>query len=80
LEYTTYVKPVKTHKVNIGTKEDPNFAQIGDYWDEETVEKIEDLLGEYQDLFSTTFSKMKGIAIELGEMRIPLKPDTKLVK
>jgi hypothetical protein len=38
--------------VNIGTKDNPKFANIGDYWNEETVEKIVDLLHEYQDLFS----------------------------
>jgi hypothetical protein len=37
-------KPVKTQKVNIGTEESPKFAQIGDYWDEETIEKIAYLL------------------------------------
>ena len=59
--------------MNIGTKDNPKFANIGDYWNEETVEKIVDLLCEYQNLFPTTFSKMKGIVGELGEMKIPLK-------
>jgi hypothetical protein len=63
--------------VNIGTEDKPKFANIGDYWSEETIEKIVDLLCEYQDLFPTTFSEMKGIAGELGEMKIPLKPDAK---
>jgi hypothetical protein len=44
------------------------------------MEKIADLLCEYQDLFPTTFSEMKGIAGELGEMKIPLKPDAKPVR
>jgi hypothetical protein len=34
-------------KVNIGTKENPNFAQISDYWNDETMENIADLLREY---------------------------------
>jgi hypothetical protein len=34
----------------------------------------------YQDLFPTTFSKMKGIVRELGEMKIPLKLGAKLVQ
>jgi len=38
------------------------------------MENITDLLCEYQDIFPTTFSEMKGIARELGEMKIPLKP------
>jgi hypothetical protein len=75
-----YAKPLRMHKVNIGTEDKPKFANIGDYWNDETVEKIVDLLHEYQDLFSTTFSEMKGIVGELGEMKIPLKPDAKPVK
>lgn len=35
---------------------------------------VVELLREYQDLFPNSFSKMKGIAGELGEMNIPLKP------
>ena len=52
-------------------KEKPKFANIGDYWNDEIVEKIGDLLCEYHDLFPTTFSEMKGIAGELGTMKIP---------
>jgi hypothetical protein len=43
------------------------------------VEKISDLLREYQDIFLTTFSEMKGITGELGEMKIPLKSNSKPV-
>ena len=49
-------QPLKIRKVNIGTKENPKFANIGDYWDEETMAKITDLLHEFQDLFPTKFS------------------------
>ena len=56
------------------------MATIGDYWDEETISQVVDLLKEYQDIFPTSFSKMKGIAWELGEMHIQLKPDAKPVK
>jgi hypothetical protein len=66
-------------KVNIGMKEKLKFANIGDNWNDETVENIAYLLREYQDLFSTTFSKIKGIARELGEMKIPLIPNVKVV-
>ena len=38
------------------------------------------MLGEYQDLLPTNFSEMKGIVGDLGEMKIPMKPDAKLVK
>ena len=39
--------------------------------------KIMDLLHEFQDLFSTRFSEMKGILGDLEEMKIILKPDSK---
>ena len=42
-----YSKPLKTAKVNIGTKENPKLAIIGDYWEEEIVSKILDLIREY---------------------------------
>jgi len=61
------------------TIEVPKFASIGDYSDEQTVCKIIDLLHEYQDLFTTKFTEMKGITGELGEMRIQLKPYEKPV-
>jgi hypothetical protein len=80
LEYTAYAQPLKTHKVNIGTQENPKFVEIGDYWNDETVEKIVDLLHEYQNLFPNTLSDMKGIVGELGELKIPLKPGAKLVR
>ena len=67
-------------KVNIGLPENPKFTNIGDYWDEEMVAKITNLLHEYQDLFPTNFSEMKGIVDDLGEMKILLRPDAKPVK
>ena len=48
------------------------FANIGDYWDEETIVKITDLLHEYQDLLPTNFLEMKRIVGDLGEMKMPL--------
>jgi hypothetical protein len=41
------------------------------------VERITELLHEYSDMFPTTFIEMKGIAGELGEMKIPLKPEAR---
>jgi hypothetical protein len=67
---------IKVKKVNIGTVENPKMANIGDYWDEQTVESITELLCEY-DLFPTTFTEMKGIAGELGEMKIPLRVEAR---
>ena len=75
-----FLKPLKIKKVNIGSLENLKFTNIVYYWDDETVSKITDLLHEFQDLFPTNFSDMKGIVGDLGEMKIPLKPDVKPVK
>ena len=73
-------QPLKIRKVKIGMTENPKFVNIGDYWDEETTEKITDMLHEFQYLFPMKFSDMKGILGDLGEMKIPLKTDAKPVK
>ena len=70
-------QPLKIRKVNIGSEENPKFSNVGDYWDEDSKAKITDLLHEFQDLFSTRFSEMKGILGDLGEMKILLKPNAK---
>ena len=44
------------------------------------MEKITDLLHEFQDLFPTKFSEMKKILGDLGEINIPLKLDVKAVR
>jgi hypothetical protein len=73
IESDMYTQPIKMQKLNIGITVNPKFVQIGDYWSEEYVEKIADLLRTYHDLFPTTFLEMKGIVGELGEMKISLK-------
>jgi CTP:phosphocholine cytidylyltransferase-like protein len=73
LESKVFVVPIKVKKVNIGTNDNPKMASIGDYWDEQTIERITKLLREYNDLFPTTFIEMKGIAGEIVEMKTPLK-------
>jgi hypothetical protein len=72
--------PIKVKILNIGTNDNPKMANIEDYWDEQTVERIIELLHEYSDLFPTTFTEMKGIVVELGEMNIPLKPEARFVR
>jgi hypothetical protein len=72
--------PIKIKKVNIGMEETPKLANVEDYWDVATIDKITEFLHEYQDLFLTNFTNMKGIKGPMGEMRIPLKPDAKPVK
>jgi hypothetical protein len=73
-------QPIKIQKVNIGIEKTPKLANVGDYWDAATIDKITELLHEYQDLFPTKFTDMKGIKGPMGEMRISLKPNAKTVK
>jgi hypothetical protein len=56
------------------------LANVGDYWDAATIEKITELLHVYQELFPTKFTDMKGIKGTMGKMRITLKPDARPVK
>ena len=71
---------MKTKKVNIGTEAKLKFAKIGDYWDETTVDKVVELLHEYQYLSLLSFWILKSIIGNLGVMKITLKPDAKPVK
>ena len=50
-----FLNPLKVKKVNIGSPKYPKFVNIGDYWDDEIVAKITNLLHEFQDLFPTKF-------------------------
>jgi hypothetical protein len=56
------------------------MASIGDYLDEKIVEIITKLVHEYNDLFPTKFIEMKGIARELGEMKIPLRAEARPIR
>ena len=73
-------QPLKIRKVNIGLEENPKIANIGDYWDKETMAKITDLLHEFQDSFFIRFSEMNGILGDLREIKISLKLDAKPVR
>ena len=73
-------QPLDIRKFNIGMEENQKFASVGDYWDEETMSKIMDMLHKSQDLFSMKFLEMKEILGDLGEMKIPLKLDAKSVR
>lgn len=44
------------------------------------VDKVVELLREYQDFFPTKFTELNGIIGDMGIMKITLKPDVKLVK
>ena len=48
--------------------------------DEAIMVKIIYLFHEFQDFFPTKFAEMKGILGDLGEMKISLNLDAKLVK
>ena len=75
-----FLSPLKIKKINIGLSKNPKFTNIGDYWDDESVGNIIDLLHEFQDMFPTNVYKMKGIVGGLGEMKIPLRLSAKPVK
>jgi hypothetical protein len=70
---SSYNHPLKLKRLNIGTEERPKISLVGDYWDEQTSQEIQSLLQEYKDLFSNTFSELKGIKGVMGEMKIELK-------
>lgn len=72
--------PSKIRQVNIGMEAKPKFVKIRDYWDDTRVDKVTGLLCEYQDLFPTKLTNLKGIIGDLGMMNITLKPNVKLVK
>ena len=38
-----FLSPLKIKKVNIGSPKNPKFANIGYYWDDETMGRITDL-------------------------------------
>jgi len=48
-------KPLKLKEVNVGTKEQPKMTNIGDYWDDDMVGKIAELLTKYQYLIPQKF-------------------------
>lgn len=80
LEDTDFTAPLKMKQVNIGMEAEPKYATLGDYWDDAMVDKVTKLLREYQDLFPTKITDLKGIVGDLGMMKITLKPDAKPVK
>ena len=61
VEAPEVTQPLKMWIVNIGLEGKPKNAIIGDYLNEEMVNKVTQLLHEYQDLFLTKFSEIKGI-------------------
>lgn len=70
----------KKKQVNVGTDVEPKYTTLGDYWDDATMDKVIELLHEYEDLFLTKFTELKGILGDLGMMNITLKLNANLVK
>lgn len=54
--------------------------KIGDYLEEDTVDKMVKLMREYQDPFPTKFLDLKGIIGDMGIMKTTFKPDTMPIK
>lgn len=49
-------EPLKTRQVNIGSEAQPKFMKIGYYQDKYIVDKVVEMLCEYQDIFPIKFS------------------------
>ena len=80
LENPDITELLRTRQVKIGMEVELKFAKIGDYWDDVTMDKVVELLREYQDIFPTKFSDQKGIIGDLGVMKITLERDMKPIK
>jgi hypothetical protein len=44
------------------------------------MNEVHNLLWEYEDLFTQTFSELKGIKGAMGEIKIELKPNSRPMK
>ena len=75
-----FLQPLKIKEVHIGSQKNSEFANNRDYWDDEAIANIIDLLQEYHNLFHTNFAEMRGIVRDLGEMKIPLRLSAQLTK
>ena len=51
-----YTPSMKTKKCHIGIEKNLKMPSVADYWDEETVSQVVDLLIEYEYIFPSTFS------------------------
>ena len=68
---------VKTKEINISNDNTPKMARIGDYWSEEQTTKIVNLLKEFQYVFVRDYKDLKGLVVEMGEMKIDIKPNAR---
>ena len=56
------------------------MVEIGDYWSEQQMTKIVDLLKEYHDVFAGEYKNLKGLVEEMGEMKIDLLSEATPIK
>lgn len=80
IEDPNITAPLKMKQENIGMEAEPKYAMLSDHWDDSMVDKVAELLHEYQDLFSTKIMDLKWIVGDIGVMKITLIPNTKSVK
>lgn len=67
-------------KHNIGTDDKLKLTSIRDYWDEQMTKENFDLLREYEGMFPSSVVALKWIKVDIGEMKIVMKPDTNPLK
>ena len=58
----------------------PKIAKIIDYWSEEQVTEFTGLLKEFHDDFARDYKDLKGLIHGMGEIKIDLLPDAKMVR
>jgi len=64
-------------KINIDIESKMKMDIVGYYWTEEEVNKIVEVLVEYQDLFPQNMMELRGMNKEIGTIEIQLKIDYK---
>lgn len=71
---------IKIKEVDVAKEGQPKMTRIGDYWSEQQTTEIVDLLKEYQDVLGRDYKDLKGLAEEMGEMKIDLVPEATPIK
>lgn len=71
---------IKIKEVNIAKEGQPKMAKIVDYWLEQQMIEIVNLVKEYQDVFVRDYKDLTGLVEEMGEMKIDLLPEETQLK
>jgi len=53
-----YTRLLRINKHNIGIEEAPKMVIIGDYWDQETIMQVVELIKEKKDMFPHNFFRI----------------------